>query len=165
MGMMGRYVDALPDRAKDRIIEAQEWCVCDVVSESRARCLIGHAEDWHRLDQPAAWWRRALLRASHGDESEDAADAEQGLAFAYTAEFFAFRRARPADLAVYRARVRRWGLASESRIGSRFDRLCGRRGVATAARLVKLRAARSAPSAAPSLPGASRRADAGVRRA
>jgi len=149
MGMMGRYIDALPDRAKDRIIEAQDWCICDVVNDTHARCLIGHAEDWHRLEQPAAWWRRALLRAPCADEGVEGGGSEPGLEFAYSAEFFAFRRARPADLAIYRARVQRWGLASESRIGSRFDRLCGRRGMAAAARLVKQRAARSVPLALP----------------
>lgn len=156
MGMMGRYIDALPDRAKDRIIEAQEWCICDVVSDTQARCLIGHAEDWHRLDHPAAWWRRALHRTPQADAGDAEASAEPELEFAYSAEFFAFRRARPADLAIYRARVRRWGLASESRIGARFDRLCGRRGVAAATRLVKQRAARPVPVTPPAEPPAHR---------
>lgn len=147
MGMMGRYIDALPEHAKDRIIEAQNWCVCDVVSDTHARCLIGHAEDWQRLEPPATWWRRALFQAHHSEEG--AAGAEPELGFACSAEFFAFRRARPADLAIYRTRVERWGLASESRIGSRFDRLCGRRGIAAATRLIKQRAARSVPLTLP----------------
>jgi hypothetical protein len=132
MGMMGHYIDMLPDGAKDRVIRAQDWCIAAVLGPGRERCLVGHAEDWRPLAaEPEEWraWLGAAGLASVGAE--------------FCPELFAFRRARPADPAAYRARVERWGLASESRIGARFDRLCARRGVAGAVRLVKRRAARA----------------------
>ena len=132
MGMMSQYIDMLPDSAKDRVIRAQEWCVAAVLGPGRARCLVGHAEDWRPLEIAAEEWRGWL---------DAAVPASVGVAFC--PELFAFRRALPADPAAYRARVERWGLASESQIGSRFDRLCARRGVAGAVRLVKRRAARA----------------------
>ena len=142
MGIVGRYLDALPDRARDRLIEAQDWCVAEVLGPRGERCLVGHAEDWQPFPHHRGWWRSwmdeeagGLTEGENGDASLDAL---------CSASFFAFRRSHPADLAVYRERVQRWGLASESRIGARFDRLCGRRGLAGALRLVKARAARGA---------------------
>jgi hypothetical protein len=152
--MIGRYIDMLPDGARDRVIRAQEWCIAAVLGPDRERCLVGHAEDW-RAFEVAVGWRGWM------DAAADGAD-EPGLvavAAEFRPELFAFRRALPADPAVYRARIERWGPASESRIGARFDRLCVRRGVAGAVRLVKRRAARdldplSSSSATP-LPGRS----------
>jgi len=46
MGMLGRYIDALPAEARDRIIEAQLWGMGALVDADGNRCLIGHAEDW-----------------------------------------------------------------------------------------------------------------------
>jgi hypothetical protein len=132
MGMMSQYIDMLPDGAKDRVIRAQDWCVAAVLGPGRERCLVGHAEDWRPLEVAAEEWRGWL---------DAVVPASVGAAF--SPELFAFRRALPADPAAYRARVERWGLASESRIGARFDRLCARRGVAGAVRLVKRRAARA----------------------
>jgi hypothetical protein len=46
MGLLARYIDALPDHAKDRIIEAQDWGLGALVDADGKRCLLGHAEDW-----------------------------------------------------------------------------------------------------------------------
>jgi hypothetical protein len=153
--MIGQYMDMLSDAAKDRVIRAQDWCVAGVLGPGGERCLVGHAEDWRPLAIAAEAWR--------GWAAGAACDADEPELLSVPAEFrpelFAFRRALPADPAAYRARIERWGLASESRIGARFDRLCVRRGVAGAVRLVQLRAARatipperSAVSARPARP-------------
>jgi hypothetical protein len=146
--MIGQYIDMLPDTARDRVIRAQDWCVAGVLGPGRDRCLVGHAEDWRPFAIAAEGW--------HADADEPALPC---IPAEFRPEIFAFRRALPADPAAYRARIERWGLASESRIGARFDRLCVRRGVAGAVRLVKLRAARatipperSAVSARPARP-------------
>ena len=135
MGMMGRYIDTLPTAARDRLIEAQEWCVAGVLGQAGGRCLVGHAEDWRQLAVDPTAWRTWM-------DDEAGAAARDETATACRPELFAFRRARPADIEVYRARVARWGLASEGRIGARFDRLCARRGISVAIRLVKRRAGR-----------------------
>lgn len=145
MGIMGRYLDALPDRARDRLIEAQDWCVAEVRGRDGARCLVGHAEDWQPFQHRRGWWRSWLDEERGGGEVGSAGSLDA----LCSPSFFAFRRAQPADLAVYCERVRRWGLASESRIGARFDRLCGRRGLAEALRIVKARAARGGSLPAP----------------
>lgn len=159
MGVMGRYVDALPADARDRLITAQDWCVAGVLGPAGGRCLVGHAEDWRALAVDPAAWRSWMDGETAGMEGPGAA--------ACRPELFAFRRAHPGDLAVYRARVARWGLASEGRIGARFDRLCARRGVAAAVRLVKRRAGREfaaeallaaqAPASSSSSPSRTRR--------
>lgn len=46
MGLIGRYLDSLPDAPRDRIIEAQEWSMGSLVDAVGSRCLLGHAEDW-----------------------------------------------------------------------------------------------------------------------
>lgn len=46
MGLLGRYIDALPSHARDRIIEAQLWGMGTLVDARGNRCLLGHAEDW-----------------------------------------------------------------------------------------------------------------------
>jgi hypothetical protein len=145
MGLMGRYIDGLPADARDRLIQAQDWCVASVRGPDGARCLVGHAEDWEALAVDDTAWRSWMDDAGPGLASPDApapAPASD-LDLLCRPELFAFRRARPADLAVYRARLLRWGAASESRIGARFDRLCARRGVGNAVRLVKRRAGRA----------------------
>ena len=135
MGLMGRYIDELPADARDRLIQAQDWCVASVRMTDGARCLVGHAEDWESLAVDETAWRGWLDAGTAGAESE--------LDLLCRPELFAFRRARPADMAAYRARLVRWGLASESRIGARFDGLCARRGVDGAVRIVKRRAGRA----------------------
>jgi hypothetical protein len=148
VGIMGSYLDSLPDRARDRLIEAQDWCVADVLGRNGARCLVGHAEDWQPFRHRRGW-RRIWMDQETGGGGDVRADAAGSLDALCSPSFFAFRRARPADLAVYRERVRRWGLASESRIGARFDRLCGRRGLGETLRIVKARAARGGRLRAP----------------
>lgn len=145
MGLMGRYIDALPAEARDRLIQAQDWCVATVRGPDGARCLVGHAEDWEDLAVEATAWR-AWMDDETGCPTLSAPDAPapaSDLDLLCRPELFAFRRARPADLAVYRARLLRWGAASESRIGARFDRLCARHGVAGAVRIIKRRAGRA----------------------
>lgn len=46
MGLIGRYIDSLPDYARDRIIEAQDWGLGALVDADGKRCILGHAEDW-----------------------------------------------------------------------------------------------------------------------
>lgn len=140
MGWMGRYIDALPAEARDRVIQAQDWRVAAVQGGDDARCLVGHAEDWQALAVDDGAWRR-WMDDETGAVGPDSADTELDLMC--HPQLFAFRRARPADMGTYRERVRRWGLESESRIGARFDRLCARRGMAGAVRLVKRRAGRA----------------------
>lgn len=162
MGIMGRYIDQLSDAAKDRLIRAQDWCVAELVGPDGGRCLVGHAEDWHALAVDAAAWRGWMDGETGGPGADRGLVAETELEMACSPSLFAFRRARPADLDAYRARIRRWGLASEARIGSRFDRLRTRRGTGGATRLVKARAARdfvpTAATAAPTSPQIPRQA-------
>jgi hypothetical protein len=140
MGLLGRYMDGLPPHARDRVIQAQDWCVAAVDGPGGARCLVGHAEDWRSLAADDGWWTR-WVKADASCPS--AARRETEVEILCRPELFAFRRARPADLAVYRHRLRAWGADSEARIGARFDRLCARRGVAGAVRTVKRRAGRA----------------------
>jgi hypothetical protein len=137
MGLLGRYIDGLSDRARDRLLEAQDWCVAELVGPDGARCLVGHAEDWRSLPAGAPWWRgRPPVRGGSPPE-----DWDQDVVTACSACLFAFRGARPGDLRAYRARVARWGLSGEALLGERFDRLLARRGRAAGVRLVKARAA------------------------
>ena len=152
MGLMGRYIDGLPADARDRLIQAQDWCVASVRGPDGARCLVGHAEDWQEMAVDDATWRRWMDDEAGGPalSAPDAPARASDLDLLCRPELFAFRRARPADLGVYRARLLRWGAASESRIGARFDRLFVRRGAADAVRMVKRRAGRAfAPDLAP----------------
>lgn len=145
MGLMGRYIDALSAEARDRLIQAQDWCVATVRGADGARCLVGHAEDWEELAVDDTAWR-AWMDDETGFPMLSAPDAPapaSDLDLLCRPELFAFRRARPADLAAYRARLLAWGAASESRIGARFDRLCARHGVAGAVQRVKRRAGRA----------------------
>jgi hypothetical protein len=66
MGLLGNYVDRLPDTAKDRIIRAQDWCPEGVPdNRSSSQSLLGHAEGYgHEGRWAADWIERALLRAS-----------------------------------------------------------------------------------------------------
>ncbi len=131
MGLLSGYVDALPDGARDRLIEAQDWCVAGILGTDGARCLLGHAEDWAPFAAPSDWWE-GWVGAGSSREND----------FLCSPAFFAFRRMHPGDRDAYRARVERWGIASEARIGARFDRLCARLGIPAAVRMVKARAAR-----------------------
>jgi hypothetical protein len=150
MGLLGRYIDSLPEPAKDRVIEAQHWCVAEVLGPAgTARCLVGHAEDWTPLAARLPWWRRWMDDGASGTAlaaADPAVDAQ--LEPLCAPGFFTFRRAYPADMAVYLRRVQRWGVSSEGHIGARFDRLCARCGLESAVRLVKLRAARGSEVAA-----------------
>lgn len=140
MGLLGRYIDGLPPHARDRVIQAQDWCVAAVDGPDGARCLVGHAEDWRPLAADDGWW----TRWTEADAARGAgARAQTELELLCRPELFAFRRARPADLAAYRERLRVWGTDSEARIGARFDRLCARRGFSGAVRAVKRRAGRA----------------------
>lgn len=75
MGMLGRYIDALPAHARDRIIEAQFWGMGTLVDAEGNRCLLGHAEDWryagslfrNRAGDPALqrWRTRCFGPSSH----------------------------------------------------------------------------------------------------
>lgn len=141
MGLLGQYIDMLPETGRDRLIEAQEWCVADVLGPAGSRCLVGHAEDWRPFAAEPGWWRRWMDGEAGGADSPVAAAGD--VETACSPELFAFRRSRPDDLKTYRSRIGRWGLSSEHRIGSRFDRLCARRGAGAAVRLVKARAARA----------------------
>jgi hypothetical protein len=141
---MGRYIDALPAEARDRLIQAQDWCVASVRMPDGARCLVGHAEDWEALAVEDTAWRSWMDAGAAPALSPPGAPAPASeLDLLCRPELFAFRRARPADMAAYRARLTRWGAASESRIGVRFDGLCARRGVDGAVRMVKRRAGRA----------------------
>lgn len=151
MGLLGRYIDGLPARARDRLITAQDWCVAAVTGPDGARCLVGHAEDWRPLAIEDTAWRRWMddETGAAGELGLDTPPADDGDP-ACSPLFFAFRRARPADMDVYRARLRRQGLHAEARLGARFDRICARRGVPAAVRMVKARAGRAfTPSLAP----------------
>lgn len=66
MGLLGNYVDGLPDTAKDRIIRAQDWCAEGVPDDSSSmQSLLGHAEGYGPRGKWAAGWsERASLRAS-----------------------------------------------------------------------------------------------------
>jgi hypothetical protein len=143
MGLMGRYIDALPPEARDRLIQAQDWCVATVRGPDGSRCLVGHAEDWEELVVEDAAWRGWMDTGSPALSAPDAPAPASELDLLCRPELFAFRRARPGDLRVYRERLLRWGSASESRIGARFDRLCARHGLAGAVRRVKRRAGRA----------------------
>jgi hypothetical protein len=138
MGLMGRYIDALPAEARDRLIQAQDWCVAGVRMPGGARCLVGHAEDWEALAVDDTAWR-GWMDAPVSAPGTHASDVD----LLCRPELFAFRRARPADLDAYRDRLLRWGTASESRIGARFDGLCARHGIPGAVRMVKRRAGRA----------------------
>lgn len=143
MGLMGRYIDGLPADARDRLIQAQDWCVASVRGPDGARCLVGHAEDWEEMAVDDTAWRSWMGDEAAALSAPDAPAPAGDLDLLCRPELFAFRRARPADLGVYRARLLRWGAASESRIGARFDRLCARRGASSAVRMVKRRAGRA----------------------
>jgi hypothetical protein len=160
MGLLGHYIDGLPPHARDRVIQAQDWCVAAVAGPDGARCLVGHAEDWRPLAADDGWWTRwTATDAARRAASESSAETE--VEMLCRPELFAFRRARPADLAVYRQRLRAWGTDSEARIGARFDRLCARRGFVCAVRAVKRRAGRAfAPEAGVTNAGAPRPAPA-----
>lgn len=64
MGLLGSYVDGLPDTAKDRIIRAQDWCAVGVPDDrSRTQPLLGHAEGYGCAARWAErWTERCLLR-------------------------------------------------------------------------------------------------------
>lgn len=44
MGAMGRYIDALCDEQRDRLLEAppRAWCSGWLLNDAGARCLVGH---------------------------------------------------------------------------------------------------------------------------
>jgi len=142
MGLMGRYIDTLPVQARDRLIQAQDWCVASVRMPDGARCLVGHAEDWEEMAAEETAWRGWLDDPPITLSAPDAPARPDEMELLCRPELFAFRRARPADMEVYRARLLRWGLVSEGHIGARFDRLCARRGMERAVRMVKCRASR-----------------------
>ena len=46
MGLVGRYIDALRDEQRDRVIEADGWSWQYLERHTGCRCLVGHAENW-----------------------------------------------------------------------------------------------------------------------
>lgn len=56
--MLGRYIDALPTDALQRIRNAANWKTRGYADKSGARCLLGHAEDWY--------WSATLLQRRAG---------------------------------------------------------------------------------------------------
>jgi hypothetical protein len=46
MTTLRRYFEALPERALNRILVAQNWCSQETVSPTLDRCLVGHASDY-----------------------------------------------------------------------------------------------------------------------
>lgn len=68
MGAMGRYIGAVPERARDRLISAPSWISCQMVDGEGGGCLRGHAEglacrlenmdqlrERHREDKRGPW--------------------------------------------------------------------------------------------------------------
>ena len=52
MGIVGKYLDALSDEQRDRVIEAKSWTSCWVDDkDGDCRCLVGHAEDMGWVDE------------------------------------------------------------------------------------------------------------------
>jgi hypothetical protein len=47
MAMLGRYIDALPIEALERIRASNSWRTHGYVGADGARCLLGHAENWY----------------------------------------------------------------------------------------------------------------------
>lgn len=53
MGVIGRYIDAISDVQRDRIVEAQGWCwEFTNFDDPACHCLVGHAEACDDVGQP-----------------------------------------------------------------------------------------------------------------
>jgi hypothetical protein len=50
MGAVGRYLDLLPAKARERLYTATRWTTYAYVDHTGARNLLGHAEDWRWPD-------------------------------------------------------------------------------------------------------------------
>jgi hypothetical protein len=71
MGIIARYLDLLPQDAKDRVLCATQWTTHWTVADDGSRNLLGHAEDWSRAADQIANCRAAhvfRLRETAGDE-------------------------------------------------------------------------------------------------
>lgn len=77
MGMIAKYVDALPDEARDRVLTAQGWRFGSYVDEAGDRCLVGHAADFQlrhcgvqftRCPVPETLWSWDLLQDHRGGD-------------------------------------------------------------------------------------------------
>ena len=66
MGIVGRYIDALSDKQRDRVIEAQGWC-WQFSNLAGCHCLVGHAEAYvgHAATDSAHDEAGELLRISY----------------------------------------------------------------------------------------------------
>lgn len=48
--MLGRYIDALPEKAKARVVRWQTWCSGSLIDENpKYRDLLGVAENWYGI--------------------------------------------------------------------------------------------------------------------
>ena len=52
MGAMGRYIAALDECGRDRLIVAEGWITSVWFNDQGARCLIGHGEDFNATNDP-----------------------------------------------------------------------------------------------------------------
>lgn len=72
MGVLARYLDLLPNDARERILSASHWTTRGSIDEHARRDLLGHAEDWYWPDHQRIPACRAPavfhLRAAAGDE-------------------------------------------------------------------------------------------------
>lgn len=116
MGLIGKYLDALPDHARDRVIEAQDWCFGWAVMES-GRCLVGHAEDWEGAEMDDDGM--AQLQKWRDHETREIRQRVE-------ARFNGVRHLRH--------------YAHYQHVAQRFDKMAARLGVEEAVRLVKARA-------------------------
>ena len=75
MGIVARYIDALSDVQRDRVIEAKEW-TWDFVDakDPSCRCLVGHAEDYNDLSLPVDRTDNGL-RYAHNSRGDSVAMA------------------------------------------------------------------------------------------
>lgn len=57
--MIGRFIDALPRMAMERVANARGWVAADYWRQDSpsCRCLVGHVEDWRPVGSPA--WNMA----------------------------------------------------------------------------------------------------------
>lgn len=64
--MLNLWIDALPRKAKARVVRWQSWCRDYIVADDgRQRCVIGVAENWHGIkahDWPAVDARNVVAR-------------------------------------------------------------------------------------------------------
>lgn len=63
MGLLGRYLDSVEDRHRDRVIVGQGWTSnCFIDENTGNKCVVGHAEAWYRLGAANASAAGGILR-------------------------------------------------------------------------------------------------------